>query len=272
MGQHPGVGAALPAAADGGVRRLRRARRRPGRQGDRRARPRSASATTRSSSTSGATTARAPKARTAASASCWRRTRSPTPIEQQLEALNKIGGLDALGGPKVDNMYHAGWAWAGDTPFQLHQADRLALRRHAQSAGDLLAGAHQAGQDAALAVPPRQRHRADDLRDPRHQAAEGGRRLRAGPDRRRQHGLHVRRREGARAQAHAVLRQQRQPRHLPRRLVRLHVRPADAVAHGEPGARDLGLEQGRLGALRPHDATSRRPTTSPRRSRSGWKR
>ncbi len=41
----------------------------------------------------------------------------PNTIQQQIEALNKIGGLDALGGPKVDNMYHAGWAWAGDTPF-----------------------------------------------------------------------------------------------------------------------------------------------------------
>ncbi len=38
-------------------------------------------------------------------------------IEQQLAALEKFGGLDALGGPKTDNMYHAGWAWAGDTPF-----------------------------------------------------------------------------------------------------------------------------------------------------------
>jgi arylsulfatase A-like enzyme len=42
----------------------------------------------------------------------------PNTIQQQLAALNKIGGLDALGGPKVDNMYHAGWAWAGDTPFR----------------------------------------------------------------------------------------------------------------------------------------------------------
>ena len=41
----------------------------------------------------------------------------PNTIEQQMSALNKLGGLDALGGPKVDNMYHAGWAWAGDTPF-----------------------------------------------------------------------------------------------------------------------------------------------------------
>jgi arylsulfatase A-like enzyme len=41
----------------------------------------------------------------------------PNTIQQQLQALNTVGGLDALGGPKVDNMYHAGWAWAGDTPF-----------------------------------------------------------------------------------------------------------------------------------------------------------
>ncbi len=41
----------------------------------------------------------------------------PTTIQQQLDALKKIGGLNALGGPKVDNMYHAGWAWAGSTPF-----------------------------------------------------------------------------------------------------------------------------------------------------------
>lgn len=42
----------------------------------------------------------------------------PNTIAQQLAALDRLGGLDALGGPKVDNMYHAGWAWAGDTPFQ----------------------------------------------------------------------------------------------------------------------------------------------------------
>jgi len=29
-----------------------------------------------------------------------------------------LGGLDVLGGPKTDNMFHAGWAWAGSTPFQ----------------------------------------------------------------------------------------------------------------------------------------------------------
>ena len=35
-----------------------------------------------------------------------------------MAALNQIGGLDALGGPKADNMYHAGWAWAGDSPLK----------------------------------------------------------------------------------------------------------------------------------------------------------
>jgi arylsulfatase len=42
----------------------------------------------------------------------------PSTVEQQMEALERIGGLAALGSPKVDNMYHAGWAWAGDTPFK----------------------------------------------------------------------------------------------------------------------------------------------------------
>lgn len=39
-------------------------------------------------------------------------------IEEQLAALKEIGGLDALGGPKTDNIYHAGWAWAGSTPLR----------------------------------------------------------------------------------------------------------------------------------------------------------
>ncbi len=42
----------------------------------------------------------------------------PTKISQHLEALKELGGLEALGGPKTDNMYHAGWAWAGSTPYQ----------------------------------------------------------------------------------------------------------------------------------------------------------
>jgi arylsulfatase A-like enzyme len=42
----------------------------------------------------------------------------PNTIEQQIAALDALGGLDVLGSPKVDNMYHAGWAWAGSTPLR----------------------------------------------------------------------------------------------------------------------------------------------------------
>jgi len=43
----------------------------------------------------------------------------PSTIEQHIETLNKeYGGMDALGGPKLDIMYHHGWAYAGASPFQ----------------------------------------------------------------------------------------------------------------------------------------------------------
>jgi len=43
----------------------------------------------------------------------------PSTIEQQIDVLNKdYGGMDALGGPKLDGMYHHGWAYAGASPFQ----------------------------------------------------------------------------------------------------------------------------------------------------------
>ena len=42
----------------------------------------------------------------------------PTEIKDHLKALQQLGGLDVLGSNKTDNMYHAGWAWAGSTPYQ----------------------------------------------------------------------------------------------------------------------------------------------------------
>jgi arylsulfatase A-like enzyme len=42
----------------------------------------------------------------------------PTTVRQHIDALDELGGLDALGSPKVDNQYHAGWAWAGVTPYK----------------------------------------------------------------------------------------------------------------------------------------------------------
>jgi arylsulfatase A-like enzyme len=42
----------------------------------------------------------------------------PTTVDMHIQALEEMGGLDLLGSAKVDNMYHAGWAWAGSTPYK----------------------------------------------------------------------------------------------------------------------------------------------------------
>jgi arylsulfatase A-like enzyme len=42
----------------------------------------------------------------------------PTTIAMHLAALDELGGLDVLGSPMTDNQYHAGWAWAGSSPYQ----------------------------------------------------------------------------------------------------------------------------------------------------------
>lgn len=42
----------------------------------------------------------------------------PNTTEQQLAALERLGGLEVLGSPVTDNMYNAGFAWAGNTPFK----------------------------------------------------------------------------------------------------------------------------------------------------------
>ncbi len=42
----------------------------------------------------------------------------PTTVQQHINALNELGGLDVLGSPKTDNMYHAGWGWAGSSPYK----------------------------------------------------------------------------------------------------------------------------------------------------------
>jgi arylsulfatase len=42
----------------------------------------------------------------------------PSTIDMHIKALNELGGPDVLGSPKVDNQYHAAWAWAGSTPYK----------------------------------------------------------------------------------------------------------------------------------------------------------
>ncbi|MBN7816988.1 arylsulfatase [Algoriphagus pacificus] len=42
----------------------------------------------------------------------------PSTVADHIRTANELGGLEILGTPKTDNMYHAGWAWAGSTPFK----------------------------------------------------------------------------------------------------------------------------------------------------------
>ncbi|HET6414886.1 MAG TPA: arylsulfatase [Polyangiales bacterium] len=42
----------------------------------------------------------------------------PLTMEQQFEAIKAYGGIEVWGGPRTAPHYAAGWAWAGDTPFQ----------------------------------------------------------------------------------------------------------------------------------------------------------
>ena len=86
----------------------------------------------------------------------------PSTPEQHIKALDALGGLDVLGSPKTDNMYHAGWAWAGDA-LPGDQAPGIAPRRHPRSDGNPLARADQARLDAASSVSSRERYRANPL-------------------------------------------------------------------------------------------------------------
>ena len=74
----------------------------------------------------------------------------PTKISQHINALNELGGLDALGGPKTDNMYHAAWAWAGSTPYKSTK----------------LVGAHFGGTRQPMAVSWPKRIKADPTARP----------------------------------------------------------------------------------------------------------
>jgi arylsulfatase len=74
----------------------------------------------------------------------------PSTVEQQMDVLNNVyGGMDALGGPKLDIMYHHGWAYSGSAPFQgtklvaAHLGGTRTLGRDPHTAGHLLACKNQ---------------------------------------------------------------------------------------------------------------------------------
>ena len=191
----------------------------------------------------------------------------PTKIAQHIEALNELGGLDALGGPKTDNMYHAGWAWAGSTPYQ----------------GTKLMGAYFGGTRQPMAVAWPKRIKADPAARPQfHHVIDivptiyeltkiTAPRVVNGFEQDPIEGVSMVYAFGdPKAQGNAedpVLRHHGQPRDLPRRLVRQRPGPARAV-----GGRHAEGHQGMVAADRQVGALQHRrglePGERPRRVES----
>ena len=71
--------------------------------------------------------------------------------------------LKEFGGPKANNEYPVGFAWALATPFQFTKQFAGLSRRHSQPDGGHLAQSHQGSRRSPLAVPPCDRYRADAL-------------------------------------------------------------------------------------------------------------
>ena len=125
------------------------------------------------------------------------------------------------------------------------QAGGLALGRHAQRHRRALAQRLHGPRRGARAVQPRDRRGGDGARRGRAAGADVRPRRAADAAARKKHGPDLRRPGGARAPRDAVLRDVRQPRHLPPGLDRRH--PAQ---HPVEADRDAGVRRRRLGAVR----------------------
>ena len=126
-----------------------------------------------------------------------------------------LKNIDKWGGPETFPHMAAGWAVAGNTPFMW---TKQVAANFGGTRNPLVVSWPDADQGQGRdpqPVPARDRHRADRARSGGSAGAEDGQRRRADADGRRQHGVHLRRCQGRGPAQDAVLRDLRQPRHLP---------------------------------------------------------
>ena len=130
--------------------------------------------------------------------------------------------MDELGGPTTFNHYPVGWAHAMDTPFQWTK--QVASHFGGTRNGLVISWPARIKDKGGIRTQFQQRHRhlSDHPRSRRRAIALGAQRCTAEAGRRREHGLHLRRRKGAIKAPDAIFRDVRQPRHLQRRLGRRH--------------------------------------------------
>ena len=169
--------------------------------------------------------------------------------------------IDQFGGPEAYNHYAVGWAHAMDTPYQWTK--QVASHWGGTRNGTIVhwpAGIEAKGEirhqfhhviDVAPTVLEVAGLPAADVRQRR--AAEA--------DRGREHGLLVRRRRRGRAARDAVLRDVRQPRHLPQGLDRGDQAPHAVGDRAPTSCRPRSTTTSGSSTTRP--PTGRRPTTSP---------
>ena len=150
-------------------------------------------------------------------------------------------------------------------PVPVDEAGRLALRRHPQRHGRLLAGRHRRPRRAADAVPPRDRPGADDPRGRRGRGARRRQRHRTEADRGPESAIHVRRCRRAKPAHDAVL---RDPRATARSTTRAGWPHASTAGCRGRDPRQSTSEQGSAGSSTTSRTTSARPSMSPPSNRS----
>ena len=160
------------------------------------------------------------------------------------DVSSQLSHIDEWGGPSTFPHFSIGWAHAGNTPFQWTKqvASHFGGTRNAMVVS--WPARIKEGRRPAVAVPPRHRRRAHRARGRRDSRTDVGERDEAAADGWRVDDVQLCGREGCRAAHDAVLRDVRQPGHLPRGLGGGHA-SFDSLAHGAESA----LRAGQVGAL-----------------------
>ena len=169
-----------------------------------------------------------------------------------------LSKMDELGSPELLQPLLGRLGLGDEHPAPVDQAGRLALGRHPQRHHRALAARHRGARRAAVAVHPRDRPGADHPRGRRPARADDGQRRAAVAHGGHQHALRLQRRGRPRAPRPAVLRDVRQPRHLPQGLERGHQAPHPV---GDGRRRRCRRSTTTSGSCTTAAATSARPTT-----------
>ncbi len=271
MEQHSRVAAPVPAPADGDLRRLRRACRRAGRQADRRARAPGHPRQHHRHLHLRRQRRQRRRARTARSASCWRRTASPTRSSSSSRRWTRSAASTR-------------WAARRPTACTTPAGPGPATRRSGTPSWSPRTSAARATRwsspgpraSSPTRTPRAQFSHVNDIVPTLYEVigikppkvVDG---FKQDPIDGISLAYTFKDAKAPTRKKRAVLRQQRQPRDLPGRLGRGHLRPAGALAARRAGSGRVGFGQGQVGALRHHARTSRRPTTWRRRTRSAWR-